>query len=236
MPSSLTDQFLDLYKRLEHLGRSTFFPKSSDTENIIGRLMNLPQLEKHREELNYCRVVRNFLTHNPRVGGAYPIEPSAQMIELINRVLAAIENPPQAIDYAVKRKFMMVVHPEDYAIDAMRRMREKAYTHVPVIEKGKLVGVFSDAVVNHFLCHKGHIDVTNETLVAYFAEYYKLDAKENQVYTFVSLDTPLDVVEDIFEDNYKKRHLISVAYITQNGKASESILGMLTPWDLLVDN
>jgi len=233
--ASLTDEFLDLYKQVEYIGRTTFFPKAGDGENIIGRLMNLPQLAKLKEELNYCRVVRNFLTHNPRVDGAYPIMPSTQMIALMKRVLAALENPPRAMDFAVKRKMMMIVHPDDYVIDTMCRMREKAYTHVPVIEQGRLVGVFSDAVVNNYICSMGHIDVTDETLVSYFHEHYKLDAPDNQVYTFVSMDTPLDAVEDIFQDNYKHRQLISVAYITQNGRTNESILGMLTPWDLLMN-
>ena len=235
MPASLTDQFLDLYKRIEYVGRAAFFPQIGDNENIIGRLMNLPQLAKIKEELNYCRVVRNFLTHNPRVGGAYPIEPSAQIIKLLERVLAMLENPPKAIDYAIKRKQMLKVNPHDYAIDTMRRMREKAYTHVPVIEKGRLVGVFSDSVVNNYICGANHIEITDETPLSHFRHYYRLDAPDNQVYAFVPADTPLDVVEDIFQDYYKKRQLISVVYITQNGKQNESILGMITPWDLLID-
>jgi len=233
MPS-ITDQFLDLYKQLEHAGRTVFFPQSSENENIIGRLINLPQFARHKEDLNYCRVVRNFLTHNPRVGGAYPITPSIQMVHLLEQLLAAVENPPKALDFAIKRKFMLTVRPTDFAIDTMHRMREKAYTHVPVVDRGKLLGVFSDSVVTSYICGTGRLSLLPEAEISLFRQYYRLDAPENQVFAFVPETTPLDVVEAIFEDNYKRRLLISVVYITKRGRANESILGMLTPWDVLL--
>ena len=232
MPT-VTDEFLDLYKQLEYVGRNTFFPHASDNENIIGRLINLPQMVKYKEEINYCRVVRNFLTHNPRVGGAYPLEPSAQMLALLRRILAALEMPPLAMDFAIRRKHMLTVQPSDFVVDAMHRLREKAYTHAPVMEKGKLLGVFSDGVVSDYICAHRGISLSEETTLAQFQDFYRLHAPENQVYAFIASDTPLAVAEAIFQDNYKRRQLISVVYITQKGSTNESILGMLTPWDVL---
>ena len=232
MPS-LTDEFLDLYKQLEYVGRNTFFPHAAESENIVGRLLNLPQLAKYKEEINYCRVVRNFLTHNPRVGGAYPLEPSAQMLKLMRRILSALEKPPLAMDFAIRRKHMLTVSPADSAVDVMHRMREKAYTHAPVVSKGKLLGVFSDGVVSDYICAHHGIVLTAETTVGQFREYYRLDAPGNRVYAFIPADTPLAAAEDIFQDNYRRKQLISIVYITQNGRTNESILGMLTPWDVL---
>ena len=232
MPS-VTDEFLDLYKQLEYVGRNTFFPHAAESENVVGRLMNLPQLAKFKEEINYCRVVRNFLTHNPRVGGAYPIEPSAQMLTLLRRILSAMEKPSLAMEFAIRRKHMLTVNPADYAVDAMHRMREKAYTHAPVMSKRKLLGVFSDRVVSDYICEHRGVTLTAETTVAQFQNFYRLDAPGNHVYAFVPADTPLAVAEDIFQENYRRRQLISVVYITQNGRTNESILGMLTPWDVL---
>jgi len=236
MPTpSNADLFLDLYKQVETIGRSVFFPKLPESENIIGRLMNLPQLEKHKEELNYCRVVRNFLTHNPRVGGAYPIEPSAQMVALLERILTSLENPPKAIDFAVRRKHMLVLHPHDLLVDVMRRMREKAFTHAPVVEKGKLVGIFSDNILADCICATGGLIVTTGTELHAFSHFYRLDAPENQDFGFIPEDAPLSAAEAIFQENHRQGRLVSVVYITKSGKATDSILGMLTPWDLLIN-
>lgn len=70
-----TEEFLDLYRKLEHIGREIYFPNSNNAP-IIGRLQALPVLKEFKEEIDYCRVVRNFLVHNPKVNGAYPIAPS----------------------------------------------------------------------------------------------------------------------------------------------------------------
>ena len=61
-----TEEFLDLYRKLEHIGREIYFPNSNNAP-IIGRLQALPVLKEFKEEIDYCRVVRNFLVHNPKV-------------------------------------------------------------------------------------------------------------------------------------------------------------------------
>ena len=55
------DKFLELYRQLEREGRRVYFPNAADNENIIGRLMNVPQLQHYKDDIDYCRVVRNFL-------------------------------------------------------------------------------------------------------------------------------------------------------------------------------
>ena len=76
-----TEEFLDLYRKLEHIGREIYFPNSNNAP-IIGRLQALPVLKEFKEEIDYCRVVRNFLVHNPKVNGAYPIAPSIYIQQL----------------------------------------------------------------------------------------------------------------------------------------------------------
>ena len=79
-----TEEFLDLYRKLEHIGREIYFPNSNNAP-IIGRLQALPVLKEFKEEIDYCRVVRNFLVHNPKVNGAYPIAPSEEMLDVLRK-------------------------------------------------------------------------------------------------------------------------------------------------------
>ena len=51
MEQNLTDEFLDLYRVLEIEGKEKYFPKSGEGENVIGRLMNLPQLREYKEDI-----------------------------------------------------------------------------------------------------------------------------------------------------------------------------------------
>lgn len=98
-----TEEFLDLYRKLEHIGREIYFPNSNNTP-IIGRLQALPILKEFKEEIDYCRVVRNFLVHNPKVNGAYPITPSEEMLDILRKCVDRISNPILAMKFAVRRE------------------------------------------------------------------------------------------------------------------------------------
>ena len=233
--ATATDQFLDLYKQLEYTAKLTYYPKSEDTENIIGRLMNHPHFAKYKEDLNYCRVVRNFLTHNPRVGGNYPIEASSAMVRLIEKLLRVVSNPPLAFDFAIKRKDMLIAKRGDYVLDILQAMHISAYTHVPVIEKGKLMGIFSDQTIYSYITGEGNIHLDGETKLSYFSQYLPLTAAGKDYYAFFPIDATLDQVQEAFEYQYENSNLLSVVFITQNGKKTEPILGMLTPWDIIIN-
>ena len=92
MEQNLTDEFLDLYRILEIEGKEKYFPKSGEGENIIGRLMNTPQLREYKEDINYCRVVRNFLVHTPKVNQTYSIMPSPEMVAFLKDLIKEIKS------------------------------------------------------------------------------------------------------------------------------------------------
>lgn len=234
--NSQTDRFLQLYKQLEFDGRRLFFPDSKEGDNIIGRLLNTSHLKKFKEELDYCRVVRNFLTHNPKVNGVYPIIPSKEMVDLLQHCVNIINNPPKALEYAIPADKMLIANINSNVLDIIEMMNRFTYTHIPVLDDDdKLVGVFSDNTVYSYICKEKKITISDKTKLSSFTEYIKLDEHLNEYFEFVPKKTMLYEIEELFKYNYQsKRHkLLSVVYITENGRRDEKILGMLTPWDIL---
>lgn len=231
--NSKTEKFLDLYRKLEFDGRRIYFPNSKDTENIMGRLINSPQLSQCKDDLDYCRVVRNFITHNPKVGGVYPISPSDEMIELLEKCLNIVNNPPKAINYAVKADHMLIASLYDTVTDIVQMMNRFLYTHVPVVENNKLLGIFSDNTVYTYMCKENTIQITNNTLIKEFEKYIPIDKHLNEYFEFVNERTMLYEIEDLFHYDISKHKLLAVVYITKNGRPDEPILGMITPWDIL---
>lgn len=228
-----TEKFLQLYRQLEFDGRRIYFQSSKDNDNIIGRLINLPQLKQYKEDLDYCRVVRNFIVHNPKVGGVYPITPSDEMIKLLERCLNIINNPPKAIEYAVKREYMITANLYDSVTDIVQIMNKYTYTHVPVFDDGKFIGVFSDNTVYSYMCNEKSIQIHNETLIKEFEKYIPIDSHLSEYFEFVPEKTMKYEIEDLFHYNLTKHKLLAVVYITKNGRSDEPILGMITPYDLL---
>lgn len=230
-----TDKFLQLYKQLEFDGRRLFFPNTKEGDNIIGRLLSIPYLKRFKEDLDYCRVVRNFLTHNPKVDGVYPIIPSQEMVRLLEHCVNIVNNPPKAIEFAVPASKILTADFDCPVLEIIEMMNRFVYTHVPVLKDGKLIGVFSDNTVYSYICREKELTIDDDTKISMFEKYIHLDEHINEYFEFVPKNTMFYEIEELFKYNYqcKRNKLLSVIYITENGKRDEKILGMLTPWDVL---
>ena len=234
MDKNLTEEFLDLYARLESEGRAAYFKKAPENENIIGRLMNLPQLREYKEDINYCRVVRNFLVHTPRVNSGYAISPAPEMIELLKRLIKEIKNPPRAIDYAIKINNMFTVNLKSNIVDVVRYMQTMGFTHVPVIENDKIYGVFSANVLYTYLSQAKEVG-TFDTSLELVNDYLPLHKHTNEYFAFVSRDTTLHEVSKLFKIDVRSMKQLSAVFLTENGHSDEHILAMMTPYSILRD-
>ena len=55
----------------------------------------------------------------------------------------------------------------------------------------------------------------------------------NLVLNYVSDRTNLEELENKFEEYYKKGKRVGIAFLTQNGTATEKLQGIVTPWDII---
>lgn len=235
MEQNLTDEFLDLYRILEIEGKEKYFPKSGEGENIIGRLMNTPQLREYKEDINYCRVVRNFLVHTPKVNQTYSIMPSPEMVAFLKDLIKEIKNPPLAKDYAIKINNMYTVSLKSNIVDVVRYMQTMGFTHVPVIEDGKIYGVFSANVLYTYLSKTNEEIKTFDTDLSLLKDYLPLHKHTNEYFAFVDENTTLREVSQLFKIDVRSMKQLSAVFITENGHSDERIQAMLTPYSILRD-
>lgn len=228
-----TEKFLQLYKELEFEGRRIYFPDAKPNESIIGRLFTVPQLKKYKEDLDYCRIVRNFLTHNPKVGGVYPIIPSVEMIKLLKNCLNIIVNPPKAVDFAIPINRIYTASLDSKLSEVIKVMNSFTYTHIPVIDGDRLVGIFSENTVYTYICFENSITINEDTKISQFEKYLPFDEHLNEYFLFLPKTAFLYEVQELFKYTSGRKKLLTVIYITENGKRNEPLIGMITPWDLL---
>ncbi len=231
--NSQTDKFLQLYKELEFEGRRIYFPDAKENESIIGRLFTVPQLKKFKGDLDYCRIVRNFLTHNPKVGGVYPIIPSIEMLKLLEHCVELVTNPPRAIDYAIPIDRIYTVTLDSKLSEVVKVMNSFTYTHIPVMNDDRLIGIFSENTVFTYMCYENVITINDDTLIRQFEKYIPLDEHLNEYFAFLPSNAYLYDVQEMFKYTKGRKKLLTVIYITENGRRDEPLIGMLTPWDLL---
>lgn len=230
-----TDRFLELYRQLEREGRRAYFPNAQDKEAIMGRLMSVPELRMYKDDIDYCRVVRNFLVHTPKVKNQYPIFVSNEMLQLMEEIVDRVKNPIKAIDYAIKIENMYTAQLNSNIIDVVRHMQASGFTHVPVLENGKLIGVFSGNVIYTYLSTADDINLNFNSKICDLIEYLPVYNHTNEYFAFMSTDSSFHDIRQLFKIDAKSMKQLAAVFLTQTGKNNEKLLAMLTPYSILRD-
>lgn len=234
-PYEKTEKFLDLYKQLEKAGRK-HFPDAPESAPIITRLSTLSILKEFKEDIEYCRVVRNFLVHTPRIKGMYPIQPSDDMIELLQTCIDRLKNPLMAMDFAVKYRNMFTATLDTkiaYITDYMNRY---GFTHVPVLDsEQRLIGVFSDNAIYSYICKNGTIHIGEDTTLEEISEVLPVYTHSREYFAFMDTEVYLYEMASLFTIDARSMKKLAAVFFTKGGKSNEKIQGMMTPYSLLRD-
>ena len=128
-----TELFLDKYRQLEAAASAQY--DLSNSESAVSFLERRPEYRAIKSELAYCREVRNLLTHNPKIHDRYAVQPSDEMIALLDRVIARIIDPQRAKHIWIPRRNITSRTMNDFMRPAMVEMNERMYTHIPIVEE-----------------------------------------------------------------------------------------------------
>lgn len=129
---SRANEFLDKYNRLETSRRKIRLRQIQPSDFLA----NTREFGKYATELNYCREVRNVISHNPRLDGSYIVEPSAKMLEFLDFMLNELEHPKRCLQIAVRIERVLTASPQTRVLPVMREMFEKGFPTFPCFRKG----------------------------------------------------------------------------------------------------
>lgn len=233
--TNTASKFLSIYNEIDHYMRKVLSAENYIEHGILLRQMSEKNrlFESYYKDLKLFAELRNLLVHNPYPDSANPlIIPHEYILKRYEDIRNAVLHPKKAIDVAVKRELIYVTSLNAVAIEVMEIMDRKTYTHVPVIEDEKLIGVFSEnTILTYFVNHK-EIIFPKDTKILEFKNFIGLDKHPSEYFEFVARDTLLADVEVLFQKGLKEHKRIAVVYITQNGRKEEKLLGMITAWDI----
>ena len=225
-------EFLEMYRELEDLLESRYAGKKKHYSSVIFEYLNDYDSRPIRDKLDICREIRNLLTHTAKVGGEEVVEPSEPICNELRACLEYVRRPPLAIDFATKGDSIMKAGLNQSVLKVMRNMEKNGYSHIPIMENGTFVGVFSLSTVFSFVLNSQGQNIGQNTSIADLRDYLPIKA-HTENYEFVSKETSLSKVRAMFETVKAKNKRLSVIFITENGSEKERLLGMLTPWDVL---
>lgn len=226
--NSRTEHFLDLYRQLESLVSATY--GLDETQSAVSWLLRKPQWRNIRESLEYCRDVRNLLSHNPKLGGSYAVEPSEEMVALLEKLLLDIREPKRAVDVCIPRERVLCRSLNDRVLPTLKVMDQRMYTSIPILKNGTVIGAFSENTLLRLLLDRGALAVSSELTFGQIEAYLPLEQHRTESYRFVAEDTPLSLLEELFADALKQRDRIGLVFVTKTGAPEEKLLGILSPW------
>ena len=223
--------FRELCNKFEDLVRIKY--KVKDEEGAFYILSNQKEYKKFEKDINLIRKIRNLLSHGEcKIEGKVAIEINENIIEKLKEIISLLENPPLVTSRYISEMF--VVDLEEKLEKLIKTMNEKKISHVPVLDKDKkLVGVFSENTIFSKLSEDEIIEIGKEYKVKDYEKYIKLENHSSEYFDFIKRNEELTSAQNLFNKSIKKDKKLVMLFVTENGKKTEKILGILTPWDLL---
>ena len=84
------DEYIQKFKELESVVKNTF--GLNDWDSVTNFLSKQDEYRPFWEEIKYCQEVRNLLQHKQKIGGEYPVEPTREMINFLERTIDSLRN------------------------------------------------------------------------------------------------------------------------------------------------
>lgn len=233
--SSRAEHFLKMYRVLEVALEKRYTGKKQGSSVVMEYLRD-EDSEPFRHELNLCREIRNLLSHNADEKGEPLVEPSESILASLQNILDHVSSPRYAVDYGTPRERILWAHPDDIVIDVMHRMVKNGFSHVPVMERGKIVGVFSVGCLFACLEREGLDTLNNSARIRQLKDVFDSVRHGSGRYLFMPEDATIYQVRAAFEERSERNSRLSAVFITGNGSKNEPLVAMLTPWDVLKDS
>jgi len=232
---SRAETFLKMYRILEGMLERRYNGKRQNS-SVVMEYMRDDDSEPFRHELNICREIRNLLSHNADEEGEPLVVPSEAVLISLQNILEHVSSPKYAVEYGTPCEKILWAHPNDRLIDVMRRMSKNGYSHVPVMERGAIIGVFSAGSLFSSLEQNGLDALNNSTRIGQVRDALDVEKHGAEKYLFMPEDTTIYQVRAVFERRSERNSRLSAVFITKNGTQSEPLIAMLTPWDVLKDS
>lgn len=222
------ERFIEKYKKLEYAISLRYnIPKNGSEVSFLERR---PEFSNYRKELEYCREVRNFLQHECKIDKEFAIIPSDEMIDLITKIIDLVENPIRCLDICKRINQIYYKGLDDYVVASMLAMNHKQYTHIPIINNNKIVGVFSKTSIFNLLIDED-IEKLNSGLK--FKDILKYISLDSETYMYCDSKMNVKEMEEIVVAEFRKGKKVSMIFLTSNGKQNGDFIGLFTPFDLM---
>jgi predicted transcriptional regulator len=232
-------RFLDLFNHLDESCRARYHleDRTSSAISFLSAKLAHSSSKKDNdlaESLDAIRQLRNTLVHVEKVDGEELAEVNPKLLEDLETAIRYVENPPRALASAIPFSHLFVVGLDENLGSVLAIMMKRGFSHVPVIDNGGLLGVYSEEVLTSYLIAKGSVSLSANLKMRDFLAFLPMEKHPNERYIFMARDALLEDAREAFADSKTKTgKRLAMIFISEHGRNDETILGALVPSALI---
>lgn len=225
------EEFLEAYAKLEK-AVAMAFPRDKNKQHIVKCLMenrvggiDWPRLQK-------LRVIRNTFSHNPRKEGEDVYALNDSVLVFLNKVIEMVQSLPKVGNACKPLKHVYSCRLDTIISDVVSKMVKSVYSNVPVLDdQNKVIGVFSESTMLEM--YRSGWTHKNTAMMKNISDLLPIKHHRADAFPFVAQSSPVPYLRRLTDEALKEGKRIGLFLVTENGRADEPLIGILTVWDLV---
>lgn len=232
METANSDRFLSSFNQIHDYIRRTL-----GVERHIGFTDGLNKLRaknfilaRYYDDLIVYNDLRNVIVHKKNKVNFVIAEPHDETVHKIEQIRDDLTNPEK-----VYPKFKTDVHSFYTAhslSDVLKEVKTKGFSQFPVYEHGKFKGLITENGITIWLSNSLGEDffIPSETKIKDIIGY----EEKADNYLFVSRNISIFKAKELYLNHINRGSVkLDALLITEHGKPDETLLGIITPWDVI---
>jgi len=226
---SNSTRFLNAFAAIEkHLRTQLRVDRSVPFYRLVDEAaLRSPVVRRHMDDLKEFADLRNAIVHE-RKGNEAIAEPHGSVTTDLERLAEVIGNPPRVLP--AFQKVVQTVSQDARIVDALKYVYPRNLSQVPVTSGQRTVGLLTTNTLSRWLASQASVglaDLTEHTIEDALAY-----TEHQGNWMLVSRHTQLADVVDEFDRAEAAGRRLDAVLITNAGKATEQLLGIITIHDM----
>jgi predicted transcriptional regulator len=187
---------------------------------------------KHPRRLDFefvrtANELRNLLVHEPKRPYDYVAIPTATMVTKLKNVCDQILNPERVWPKFSKK--VETVAPTNSLAQVLREIARREFSQFPIYTEKKFDGLLTENGITRWLAHHVTSKLSIIELEDVLVGQVIPEEEKRRNWQFVSREETVDAVRELFTEE----EFLEAVLITQSGNERESLLGIITRWDII---
>lgn len=226
---SNSSRFLEAFNKIErHLRQVTKLDKHIPFYHVIDEASRSSRAVSYfSTDLKEFADLRNAIVHED-TNGHVIAEPNDRATNEIEHIASTLLNPPKVIPLFCKDVSRLKT--SDNVAEAVVFMFNQSFSQIPIYDDRKFFALLTTNTVARWLgaCVGEDIFSLRETVIRTVLDY----AEDQDNYCFLSKGATIFEALEKFHSYEKAGKRLEAILITENGKPTESPIGIITIWDL----